>query len=76
MKGLDGLKDTLASHGVGCDSLSVKISDSQKSEYKEDWTEQEGSRGRNKQQGSQKQKKDDEKPFEQMMFELNKNDKV
>ena len=41
MKGLDGLKDTLMSHGVSVDNVSVKINDAQESEYNADWTEQE-----------------------------------
>ena len=76
MNGLEGLKDNLLAHGVNIDNVSVKLEKTTESENPSDWTEQEGSRGGNKQQGSQKQKKDDEKPFEQMMFELNKNDKV
>ena len=66
MKGLDGLKDTLMSHGVSVDNVSVKINDAQESEYNADWTEQEGSRGGNKEQGSQKEQRGKEK-FEQMM---------
>ena len=57
MKGLDGLKDTLMSHGVSVDNVSVKINDAQESEYNADWTEQEGSRGGNKEQGSQKEQR-------------------
>lgn len=66
MKGLDGLKDTLMSHGVSVDNVSVKINDAQESEYNADWTEQEGSRGGNKEQGSQKEQRGKEQ-FEQMM---------
>ena len=36
MKGLDGLKDTLMSHGVSVDNVSVKINDAQESEYNAD----------------------------------------
>lgn len=76
MKGLDGLKDTLMSHGVSVDNVSVKINDAQKSEYNADWTEQEGSRGGNKEQGSQKEQRG-KKQFEQMMsFIENENGKV
>lgn len=76
MKGLDGLKDTLMSHGVSVDNVSVKINDAQESEYNADWTEQEGSRGGNKEQGSQKEQRGKE-PFEQMMsFIENENGKV
>lgn len=76
MKGLDGLKDTLMSHGVCVDNVSVKINDAQESEYNADWTEQEGSRGGNKEQGSQKEQRGKEQ-FEQMMsFIENENGKV
>lgn len=76
MKGLDGLKDTLMSHGVSVDNVSVKINDAQESEYNADWTEQEGSRGGNKEQGSQKEQRG-KKQFEQMMsFIENENGKV
>ena len=76
MKGLDGLKDTLMSHGVSVDNVSVKINDAQESEYNADWTEQEGSRGGNKEQGSQKEQRGKEQ-FEQMMsFIKNENGKV
>lgn len=76
MKGLDGLKDTLISHGVSVDNVSVKINDAQESEYNADWTEQEGSRGGNKEQGSQKEQRGKEQ-FEQMMsFIENENGKV
>ena len=76
MKGLDGLKDTLMSHGVSVDNVSVKINDAQESEYNADWTEQEGSRGGNKEQGSQKEQRGKEQ-FEQMMTYIeNENGKV
>ena len=76
MKGISGLKDSLLSQGVSVDNISVKMEEQNKSDSNYDWTEQEGSRGGNKQQGSQKQQKEQEKPFEQMMFELNNDDKV
>ena len=66
MKGLDGLKDNLISHGVSVDNVSVKLNDTQESEYNADWTEQEGSRGGNKEQGSQRGQKNKQE-FEQMM---------
>lgn len=76
MKGLDGLKDTLMSHGVSVDNVSVKINDTQESEYNADWTEQEGSRGGNKEQGSQKEQRGKEQ-FDQMMsFIENENGNV
>lgn len=66
MKGLDGLKDSLISHGVSIDNVTVKLNDTQESEYNSDWTEQEGSRGGNKEQQSQKGHQEREK-FDQMM---------
>ncbi len=67
MKGLDGLKESLASHGVGVDNVSVKVADSQKSEYKQDWTEQEGSRGGNKEQEQPNREEKEKGLFEKMM---------
>lgn len=69
MKGLDGLKETLASQGVGVDNVSVKIADSQKSEYRQDWTEQEGSRGGNKNQEQPNREEKEKGLFEKMMAE-------
>ena len=66
MKGLDGLKDNLISHGVSVDNVSVKLNDTQESEYNADWTEQEGSRGGNKEQHSNRGQKNKQE-FEQMM---------
>lgn len=51
MKGLDGLKDTLLAHGVNVDNISVKVSEAERESYNPDWTEQEGSRGGNKENG-------------------------
>lgn len=67
MKGLDGLKEALTSHGVGVDNVSVKVADSQKTEYKQDWTEQEGSRGGNKEQGHPNREEKEKGLFEKMM---------
>ena len=66
MKGVDGLKDTLMAHGVNVDNVTVKMNDTQESEYNPDWTEQEGSRGGNKEQSPQREKQDNEQ-FERMM---------
>ena len=71
MKGLDGLKESLISQGVGVDNVSVKLNETQKSEYNADWTEQEGSRGGNKEQGQSKQGKENNETFEQMMAQFN-----
>ena len=67
MKGLDGLKETLVSHGVNVDSVSVKLNESQEAEYNADWTEQEGSRGGNKERGRSKGEEKERQKFEQMM---------
>lgn len=67
MKGLDGLKDTLVSHGVGVDNVSVKVADAQKSEYNADWTEQEGSEGGNKGQKHPGREEKEKGLFEKMM---------
>lgn len=67
MKGLDGLKETLTAHGVGVDNVSVKVNDTQKSEYNADWTEQEGSRGGNKEQNPKNKREKEEGLFERMM---------
>ena len=45
MKDLNNLKDTLTAQGVNVENVSVKLNDTQKSSYNQDWTEQEGSRG-------------------------------
>ena len=74
LKGLDGLKENLLAQGISVDNVSVKLEESD-SNYQFDWTEQEGSRGGNKQQEARKQK-DNEKQFEQMMFELENENNV
>ena len=69
MKGLDGLKENLLSHGIGVDNVSVKLSDTQKSEYGQDWTEQENSQGRNKEQARQN-KEQDKGQFQRLMAQV------
>lgn len=69
MKGLDGLKDTLTAHGVGVDNVSVKVNNTQKGEYNADWTEQEGSRGGNKEQNRQNKEEKEKGLFEKTMEE-------
>ncbi len=66
-KGLDGLKESLGTHGVAVDNVSVKVADSQKSEQNNDWTEQEGSRGGNKGQGQPNREEKEKGLFEKMM---------
>ena len=50
MRGLEGLKEVLNAQGISVDSLNVKLSEAQESEYRQDWTEREGSQGGNKNQ--------------------------
>ena len=76
MKGLDGLKETLLAHGIGIDNISVKVSETEKETYNQDWTEQEGSRGGNKEQGHQNREEKEKGLFEKTMamtFEKNGN---
>lgn len=72
MKGLDGLKESLVSHGVGVDNVSVKLSDTQKSSYNPDWTDQDGSRGGNKEQGRSNRDEKEKGQFEKTMAQHNK----
>ena len=74
MKGLDGLKESLLAQGVSVDSLSIKLEEAD-SENLFDWTEQEGSKGGNKQQQAKKQK-ENEQSFEKMMFDIENEEKV
>lgn len=74
MKGLDGLKETLASHGVGVDNVSVKVADSQKSEYSQDWTEQESSGGGNKDRKNPDREEKEKGLFEKMMAQTTEQD--
>ncbi len=66
MKGLDGLKENLLAHGINIDNVSVKLEEKTENDTNEDWTEQEGSRGGNKQQEAGKQK-EKEKTFEEII---------
>ena len=54
------------SYGVNVDNVSVKLSDTQESEYNPDWTEGENQGQNKREQGSQKERKDREQ-FEQAM---------
>lgn len=76
-KGVDGLKESLLSHGVGVDNISVKVSENQKSEYQQDWTEQENSEKKGREQEQRKEEKE-KGAFEKMMakYEENKNGNV
>ena len=75
MKGLAGLKESLLAHGINVDSVTVKLQEAADNEYQSDWTEQEGSNSGNKQQSARHQK-ENEKQFEQTMFEIEENGKV
>ena len=74
MKGLDGLKDTLVSHGVAVDNVSVKVSDSQKSEYNEDWTEQENSENNRREQEDSNKREKEKGLFEKMFSQVTENE--
>ena len=80
MKGLEGLKETLISQGVNVDNVSVKHSETYNNPHHQDWTEQEGSRGGNKQGHHHRRHNREEKAhFEQAMFNIehsNENGKV
>lgn len=74
MKGLDGLKDSLLSHGVTVDNVSVRVTDAQKSEYDADWTEREGSKGGNKEQRQSGKDEKEKNLFEEMMAQTMENE--
>ena len=80
MKGLEGLKETLISQGVNVDNVSVKHSETYNNPHHQDWTEQEGSRGGNKEGHHHRRHRREEKAhFEQAMFNIehnNENGKV
>lgn len=65
MKGLDGLKESLLAQGVSVDNVSVKLEETD-GEYNLDYTEQESSKGGNKQQGT-KHQKENEQSFEELI---------
>ena len=66
MKGLDELKNTLLTQGVNVDNVSVKLEETD-SEYSLDYTEQEGSKGGNKEQGRKHHQKENEQTFEELI---------
>jgi len=68
MKGLDGLKESLLSQGINVDNISVKISESEKSEYNPDWLEQDGSE-KQEQQGNRQYKEKEKGLFEKTIAE-------
>jgi len=72
-KGIDGLRESLLSHGVGVDNISIKVNENQKSEYQQDWTEQENSENNRREQEHQKKDKD-KNLFEKMMAQIEDNE--
>lgn len=73
MKGLDNLKNSLASQGVNVNNVTVKLNETQNTEYNADWTEQEGSRGGNKEQKGSNRNQKEQEHFEQTMFTAQNN---
>ena len=69
-KGLDGLKESLGVHGVAVDNVSIKLAEAQKSEYSQDWTEQEDSGGGNKEQRNSEREEKEKGLFERMMAQV------
>jgi len=69
MKGLDGLKENLITHGIGVDNISVKISEPEESSYNPDWTEQENSEHNQKEQQKQKHGEKEKNSFEKAIAE-------
>ena len=59
---------------MAVDNVSVKVADSQKSEYNQDWTEQDGSRGGNKRQGQPNRDEKEKGLFEKMMAQTTNNE--
>lgn len=71
MKGIDGLKESLLSYGVSVDNVSVKLNETQESQYNADWTEQDGSRGGYKGDGQPSKEEKEKGLFEQTMAQAN-----
>ena len=69
MKGLDGLKENLLTHGIGVDNISVKISEPEESSYNPDWTEQENSEKNPKEQQKQQREEKEKNLFEKTISE-------
>lgn len=74
MKGLDGLKDTLLVSGVNVDNVSIKLNETQESQYDADWTEKEGSRGGNKGNGQPNREEKEKGLFETMFAQTINNE--
>ena len=76
MKGLEGLKETLAAHGVSVDNVSVKLNESQESKYNPDWTEQENSNKEHRERHSEREKRHKDEFEKTMSFIEEENGKV
>ena len=74
MKRLDGLKETLLAQGVGVDNISVKINETEETSGNSDWTEQEGSRGGNKENNEPDKKEKEKGLFEKTIAQSLKED--
>lgn len=73
MKGLDGLKETLLTQGIGVDNISVKVTEAEESSYQQDWTDQENSEGGRREQQKQNREEKEKGLFEKTIAEsLNK----
>ena len=72
LKGISGLKQNLLTHGINVDNVVVKLSENESGdgEYNQDWTEQENNNGGKQQRHGARQNRQQEKNFEQMMFEI------
>ena len=75
MKGVENLKETLTAQGINVENVAIKQEEAQSSNYQPDWTEQEGSRGGNKQNQRGKHSKDAQQQFEQAMFNFENENK-
>lgn len=73
MKGLDGLKETLLTQGIGVDNISVKVTEAEESSYNQDWTDKENSEGGHREQQKQNREEKEKGLFEKTIAEsLNK----
>lgn len=72
LKGISGLKQNLLTHGINVDNVVVKLSENKSGdgEYNQDWTEQENNNGGKHHGRGFRQNKQQDKNFEQMMFEI------
>ncbi len=74
MKGLDGLKETLITSGIGVDNLSIKLAETEESSYNPDWTEQGDSQNQGQNFSRQQREEKEKGLFEKTIAENMKND--